>query len=108
MSVKISYLKSLGIKIIYVNSLETKDDFKLLLTTLRKLNYSRILAETGLIFLNTLLLKKLISNLYIFKTSFKLGKNGKNNASNKLLKKFRLRIPIKVNLKSDKIYRIKV
>ena len=105
---KISYLKSLGIKIIYVNSLETKDDFKLLLTTLRKLNYSRILAETGLIFLNTLLLKKLISNLYIFKTSFKLGKNGKNNASNKLLKKFRLRIPIKVNLKSDKIYRIKV
>ena len=107
-SSKISYLKSLGIKIIHINSLETKDDFKVLLTTLRKLNYSRILAETGLIFLNTLLFKKIISNLYIFQTPFKLGKYGKNNASNKLLKKFRLRRPIKVNLKNDKIYRIKI
>tara|TARA_B100001564_G_scaffold315344_1_gene290017 strand:+ start:290 stop:1357 length:1068 start_codon:yes stop_codon:yes gene_type:complete len=105
---KINYLKSLGIKIIHVDSLETKKDFKTLFRNLRNLNYSRILAETGLIFLNSLLLNKLISNLYIFQTPFNLGKYGKNNASNKLLKKFKLKKSIKVNLKNDKIYKVKI
>ena len=75
---------------------------------MKKYNKSRILVETGLIFLNNLLTNKLIKNLYLFKSSYKLGNKGLNNASNNILKKISMTNPIKVNLNGDKIYKVKI
>ena len=105
---KISYLKKRRIKIISVDSLKNKKDFINLFKILKKYAYNRILVESGLIFLNKLLKDKIINNLYIFKSSIKLGKNGNNNASNKFLKKLKFKNRIKVNLNGDELYKIKI
>ena len=105
---KISYFKKKRIKIILVDSLKNKKDFTNLFKILKKYAYNRILVESGLIFLNRLLKDKLIYNLYMFKSSIKLGKNGKNNTSNKFLKKLKLKNKIKVNLNGDELYKIKI
>ena len=49
-----------------------------------------------------------IYNLYVFKSSIKLGKNGKNNASDRFLKKLKFKNKIKVNLNGDELYKIKI
>jgi len=105
---KISYLKKRRIKIISVNSLKNKKDFINLFKILKKYAYNRILVESGLIFLNRLLKDKIINNLYIFKSSIRLRKNGQNNASNEFLKKLKLKNKIKVNLNGDELYKIKI
>ena len=64
--------------------------------------------ESGLIFLNTLIKNKLISNLYIFQSSKKLGKFGVNNSTNKYIKKMNFMKKIKVNLNKDNLYKIKI
>ena len=50
----------------------------------------------------------MINNLYIFKSSIRLRKNGQNNASNEFLKKLKLKNKIKVNLNGDELYKIKI
>ncbi len=105
---KISDLRKKGIKIIIIKSLDTKKDFINLFKTFKKYGYNRILIECGLIFLNRLLKEKLINNLYLFKSSSKLGNNGANNISNKYIKRFKLNKKINVNLKGDKLYKIKI
>tara|TARA_S200000501_G_C20763282_1_gene717107 strand:+ start:1 stop:627 length:627 start_codon:yes stop_codon:yes gene_type:complete len=105
---KLNFLKMKKVKIINVKSLKDKQDFIKLFKLFRKYNLSRVLVETGLLFLNNLLKIKLLSNLYIFQSHNRLGKNGKNNASNKFIKKFKLTKPFKVNLKNDKIYKVKI
>ena len=105
---KINYLKKKGIKFIFITSLKTKEDFNNLLNILRKISYNRILVECGLIFLNQLLKKKLIQNLYLFKSQKKLGKKGKNNTTNKLIKSFKLKNEVKVNLDNDNFFKIKI
>jgi diaminohydroxyphosphoribosylaminopyrimidine deaminase/5-amino-6-(5-phosphoribosylamino)uracil reductase len=107
-SKKISYLKKVGIKIIPIKSLKNKNDFINLFKSLKKYAYNRILVETGLIFLNELLKNKLIFNLYTFQSSIKLGKKGKNNTSNNIIKKLKLKKRIKVNLNGDSLYKVKV
>ena len=104
----ISYLRKRRIKIISVNSLKNKKDFINLFKILKKYAYNRILVESGLIFLNRLLKDKIINNLYIFKSSIRLKKNGQNNASNEFLKKLKLKNKIKVNLNGDELYKIKI
>ncbi len=104
---KISYLKKKGVKIIPTKSLDSKNDFINLFKILKKYAYNRILVESGLIFLNKLLKEKLIFNLYMFQSSTYLGKNGKNNTSNNLLKKLTLKKKINVNLNGDKLFKIK-
>ena len=106
-SKKISYLIKKGVKIISINSLHNKNDFINLFKILKKYDYNRILVESGLVFLNKLLEKKLIFNLYMFQSPKKLGNNGKNNASNKLLKKFTLKKKVNVNLNGDELFKIK-
>ena len=96
------------IKIILVDSLKNKKDFTNLFKILKKYAYNRILVESGLIFLNRLLKDKLIYNLYMFKSSMRLGKKGKNNTSNKLIKKLKFKNKIKVNLNGDELYKIKI
>tara|TARA_Y100001970_G_scaffold290755_1_gene425614 strand:+ start:29 stop:1096 length:1068 start_codon:yes stop_codon:yes gene_type:complete len=105
---RVSFFKNKNIKFIYIKSLKDKIDFIKLFKIMKRYNKSRILVETGLIFLNNLLKKKLIKNLYLFQSSYKLGNKGLNNASNNILKKIRINNQIKVNLNGDKIYKVKI
>jgi diaminohydroxyphosphoribosylaminopyrimidine deaminase/5-amino-6-(5-phosphoribosylamino)uracil reductase len=105
---KISYLKKVDIKIIPIKSLKNKNDFIDLFKILKKYGYNRILVESGLIFLNELLKNKLIFNLYMFQSPIKLGKKGKNNTSNNIIKKLKLKKKIKVNLNGENLYKVKI
>ena len=87
--------------------MDNKKDFINLFRVLKKYAYNRILVESGLIFLNKLLKENLIFNLYVFQKSSKLGRYGKNNTSNKFLKKLTLKKKVNVNLSGDKLYKIK-
>ena len=105
---KIIFLKKKGIKFINIPKLQNKDHFIKLLKILKKNGSYRILVESGLIFLNKLLKEKLISNLYIFKSSVKLGKNGLNNSSVNQIKKLKLLKRVKVNLNGDLLNKVKI
>ena len=100
---KVKIYKKNGYKFIFINALKDKKDFILLYKKIYKLGYSRVLLETGLIFLNTAIKNKLINNLYLFKSNRNLKKSGKNNISSNFLKKIRLK-PITINLNSDKLF----
>ena len=82
-----SYKKK-GYKIIFINSLINKNDLNLLFKKIYKMGYSRILVETGLTFLNTLIKNRLINDLYIFKTNHNLKKKGKIMLHLNILKVF--------------------
>ena len=105
---KIIQLKKKGVKFIHINNLNTKSDFLNLLKNLKNRGYNRILIESGLKFLNELIKLKIISNLYIFKTSTNLGYNGFNNASVSFIKKLKFLKKIKVNLNGDQLYKVKL
>ena len=101
---KINWLKKNKVKVVLMKSMNTKDDYIKLFKSLIKMNYSRVFVEAGLTFINFLIKKKLIDNVYIFKTKNNLVKNGFNNSSNKLLKKIKLKNKLKVYLDEDKVY----
>ena len=100
---KINIYKKIGYKFIFINALKDKKDFILLFKKIYKLGYSRVLLESGLIFLNTMIKNKLINNLYLFKSNRNLKKIGKNNISPNFLRKIRFK-PISINLNSDKLF----
>ena len=100
---RVSVFKKKGYKFVFINALKDKEDFIMLYKKIYKLGYSRVLLETGLIFLNTVIKKKLINNLYLFKSNRNLKKNGKNNISSNFLKKIKLK-PITINLNNDKLF----
>ena len=104
---RILHYKKLGFKIILIKSLSTKSDFNFLFNKIYKIGYSRILIETGLTFLNTLLKQKLINDMYIFKSNKNLKKFGKNNNSIEFLKKTKPKV-VKINLKGDKFYHMEL
>ncbi|MAV62015.1 MAG: riboflavin biosynthesis protein RibD [Candidatus Pelagibacter sp.] len=101
----ISFLKKKGIKIILIKSLKEKHDFIALFKILKKKGYNRMLLESGLKFLNTLIKNKLIFNLYVFQSSKKLEKLGSNNSTTRYIKKMNFNNKINVNLNGDKLYR---
>ena len=105
---KINYFKKKGIRIIPIKLLKQKKDFIKLFKILKNFGFNRILVESGLIFLNKLVENKFINNLYLFKSSEMLKKNGKNNTSSNILKTFKLSNKIKVNLDNDKLYKVKI
>ena len=100
---KVSVYKKKGYKFVFINALKEKKDFILLYKKIYKLGYSRVLLETGLIFLSTVVKNKLINNLYLFKNNRNLRKIGKNNVSPNFLKKIKFK-PIPINLNSDKLF----
>ena len=100
---RVSVYKNKGYKFIFIKALKDKKDFILLYKKIYKLGYSRVLLETGLIFLNTVMKNKLINNLYFFKSNKNLKKIGKNNISPNFLKKIRFK-PISIYLNSDKLF----
>ena len=105
---KISKLKRRGIKFIIISALMDKKNFIELFKVLKRKGFNRILVETGLKFLNELLEKKLIYNLYLFKSSTRLGKNGVNNGSVNFIKKLKINKKIKVNLDGDHLYKVRI
>ncbi len=107
-SSKINYLKKKGVKFIKIKSLENKKDFLNLFKILKTLGFNRILVESGLTFLNTLIKERLIFNLYVFQSLDNLRKKGRNNTSNKLIKNFKLNKKINVNLNNDCLYKVRV
>ena len=102
------YFKNKNIKFINMQNLTSRNDFIYLFSLIKNYGYNRVLIESGLTFLNKLLLNKLIYNLYIFQSLSKLKKKGKNNASNSFIKKLRLQKKIKVNLNNDSLYKIRI
>ena len=96
--------KKKGYKIIYIKSLVNKNDFKSLYKKIYKMGYSRVLVESGLTFLNSLIKNRLIDDLYIFKTNFNLKKKGKNNTTLKYLKSISSK-PMSIHLYDDKLYK---
>jgi len=101
---KINWLKKNNVKVLIMNSMNTKDDYIKIFRSFTKLNFSRIFIESGLTFINFLINDKLLNNIYIFRTDTNLNKNGFNNSSNKLIKKIKLRNKLKVYLNSDSVY----
>ena len=96
--------KKKGYKLIYINSLVNRNDFKSLYKKIYKMGYSRVLVESGLTFLNNLIKNRLVDDLYIFKTNLNLKKKGKNNTTLKYLKSISSK-PISINLDNDKLYK---
>ena len=74
----------------------------------KRYGYSRILLESGLNFLNTLIKNKLVFNLYVFQSSTKLRKFGSNNSTINFIRKMNLTRKIKVNLDGDNLYKVKI
>ena len=105
---KINYFKKRKIKIIKINQLRIKKDFKILFDKIFKLGKGRVLIETGLIFLNELIRYKFINELYLFQSNILLKKKGLNNANISLVKKLKFGKNLKVNLKNDKLFKIRV
>lgn len=102
---KIMFFKKKGIKVIIIRSLKTSQDYKKLFLILKKKGYSRIFIETGLNFLNFVIKKNFVNNIYIFKSSNKLKKNGSNPFNSNFIKKIPLKNRINVNLFGDNIYK---
>jgi len=100
---RVRIYKKKGYKFVFVNGLKDKKDFILLYKKIYKLGYSRVLIETGLIFLSTVIKNKLINSLYLFKSNKNLKKTGKNNISPNFLKKIKFK-PISINLNDDKLF----
>ena len=99
---KFEIFKKKGYKIIFVNSLNSKKDFYLLFNKIFKLGYSRVLIETGLIFLKTILKYKIANDLYLFQNKNKLNNDGKNNISSNFIKKIKFK-QIQMNLDTDNL-----
>ena len=103
---KIKILKK-KCKIIKINKLENKNDFLKLLNKIFKLGKRRILIESGLIFLSKLLKLKKKNKLYIFKSNKNLNSKGYNNINIDKFKKYKLKVAVKVNLKNDKLFKVR-
>ena len=105
---KISFLKLKKIKVIRLSSLKSKEDFDYLFQIIFKKGKRRLLIESGLIFLKTLLNFKLLNHLYIFKSDQKLKKNGFNNIKMTRLFKLSNSKKIKINLDNEKLYKMRI
>ena len=104
---KTSFFKKKKIDIILLKKMETRDDYLKIFKSLSK-NYSRVLVESGLTYLNFLINYKLIDNLYIFKSCLNLKKYGHNNDTISHIKKIKLKSKIPVYLYGDNLFKIKL
>ena len=106
---KESFFRKKGIKIIKIDKMSSYNDYLKILYLLNKLGIYRILLESGLNILNFFLKFKMINNLYIFKTSKKLGRKGINYAKSNNLKKIKLKNKrVNVYLNGESLYKIKI
>jgi diaminohydroxyphosphoribosylaminopyrimidine deaminase/5-amino-6-(5-phosphoribosylamino)uracil reductase len=103
---KYIFLKKMGVKIIKMKTMISKNDYEDIFRKLNKMGYSRIFVESGLTFLNYLKSNNLINTLYLFQSNNKLGKNGINNKFTEWIKKKIPKNKVKVNLFEDKLFKI--
>ena len=101
---KIGWLKRKNIKVILEKKMEDYEDYKRIFKSLLFKGYSRLFVETGITFTSFLIKHKLINNIYIFKTNYKLFKNGFNNTSINTIKKIKLKNRLKTFLYGDNVY----
>ena len=99
------YFKRKKIRVIKFPKIESDVDFREMLRKINSLGYTRILVESGLIFLNFLHENKIINNLYIFKSSNKLKSKGTNNCKNLFIKNLKNLKTINVNLFGDILHK---
>ena len=100
--------KKKKIKIIRIKKLDSKNDFKKLFKKIFLIGKRRILIETGLVFLNKLIKFNLIDDLYVFEAGKSLRKYGFNKIKLNNLRNYASKNQLKVNLKEDKLFKIKV
>ena len=108
---KEEYFKKIGVNIIKLKGSDNKkNDVSEVYFILKKLGFNRILIESGIKYINSILKYNLIKNFYLFKTSFSLKKNGKNNTKSDLIKKLKVATNnrINVNLNGDILYKIQL
>ncbi len=105
---KILFFKKKKIKIIKIDELTSRKDFNNLFKTIFKIGKGRILVESGLMFLNELIKFRFINDLYLFQSNKFLKEQGYNNSNNKLIKNFKFKKKIKVNLENDKLFKIRI
>jgi diaminohydroxyphosphoribosylaminopyrimidine deaminase/5-amino-6-(5-phosphoribosylamino)uracil reductase len=108
---KEKFFKSKGVKVIKIKQINLyTTNLKNVFCEIKKLGFSRILVESGVTFLDQLIKHKLIKNFYLFKSSVNLGAKGFNNSKPLYLKKINIseKNKIKVNLKDDSLYKIKI
>ena len=100
---KETYFKKKDVKVIKIPKMNDRLDFINIFKKLNTYGYTRILVESGLIFLKFLHENKILNNLYIFESSIKLNKNGKNNCKNTFIKNIKNKKTINVNLFGDRL-----
>jgi diaminohydroxyphosphoribosylaminopyrimidine deaminase/5-amino-6-(5-phosphoribosylamino)uracil reductase len=108
---KENFLKKKGIKVIKISNKKYSDcNLIKIFMYIKKLGFSRIFVETGSTFLSQLLKKKLIKNLYLFKSSKNLLQNGANNSNLLQIKKIKTSSnnKVNVNLSGDNLYKVKL
>ena len=110
-SIKEKYFSNIGVRVIKLKKDDnSKIDTMQVYETIKKLGFNRVLIESGIKYLNEILKYKLLKNLYLFKSSYNLKKNGKNNAKSYLIRKFKTTIKnkVKINLNGDSLYKIQL
>ena len=108
---KEEYFKKIGVNIIKLKRSDNlKNDVSEVYLILKQLGFNRILIESGLKYINSILKYNLIKNFYLFKSSFGLKKNGKNNTKSGLIKKLKVTTNnrVNVNLNGDILYKIQL
>ena len=108
--VKENFFKKKGVKIIKVlKNNNINSSFTNIFYSIKKLGYNRILIESGITYLSKLLRFTIIKNLYLFKSSRNLSIKGYKKFNLFLIKyKHFNKNKIKVNLKGDKLYMVKL
>ena len=108
---KENFFKEIGVKIIKIKQLNCDStNLKNILYEIKKLKFNRILVESGITFLDKLIKYNFIRNFYLFRSPVNLGKKGLNNSVPFYLKKIKIfeKNKIKVNLKDDSLYKVKI
>ena len=108
---KEEFFKKIGVNIIKLDkSGNSKNDISKIFFFLKQLGFNRILVESGVKYINEILKYNLIRNFYLFKSSFNLKNNGKNNTKLNLIKKLRTTTnnKVKINLNGDSLYKIQL
>ncbi len=107
--IKEKFLRSKNIRIIKIKDNKNLFLYKNIFMKLKKRGFSRILCESGFYTTKALLKNNLVHNLYVFMSSDKLGKKGKNSFKS-LLSKLRLKEKekININLSGDDLYKLRI
>lgn len=104
---KEKFLKSKGVKVIFINKMHDMKDYKDLFVRLNKMGFSRIFVESGVSFFEFLYKFNFINTLFVFKSKKKLIKSGKYLFKKNIMKINNCK-KIKVNLFNDLLYRINI